>query len=198
VLQEREVTPVGASKPVSVDVRVVAATHRDLESEARDGRFREDLFYRLNVFRIGVPPLRARPADVPLLVEAGLQRLRERNPRGEVPTLSPLAMRLLRAHDWPGNVRELFSVVESAAIRAGGRRIEAQHLPPAIRDPAGREPPDPAGSEERYRASDPDEERAAIVAALGECDGSRSRAAEILGMSRTTLWRRMREFGLED
>lgn len=198
VLQEREVTPVGSTRPVSVDVRVVAATHRDLESEARTGRFREDLFYRLNVFRIGVPPLRARPADIPLLVEAGLQRLRERSSRGEAPTLSPLAMRLLRAHHWPGNVRELFSVVESAAIRAGGRRIEAQHLPQTIRDPDDRGAASSAISEERYKATDPDDERAAIVAALDECDGSRSRAAELLGMSRTTLWRRMREFGLED
>ena len=86
-------------------------------------------------------------------------------------------MRLLRAHAWPGNVRELFAVVESAAIRAGGPRIEAQHLPAAIRDP---------------------DERSAIIAALRETGGSRSRAAELLGMSRTTLWRRMREFGLAD
>ena len=193
VLQEREFLPVGAVRAEPVDVRVVAATHRDLESEMREGRFRDDLYYRLNVYRIDVPPLRARPADVPLLVEAALARLRESGAAHAQAACSPLAMRLLRAHAWPGNVRELFAVVESAAIRAGGGRIEAQHLPPGIRDPEGSGGP-PA--EERYRAPDPEAERESIVAALAEANGSRSKAAELLGMSRTTLWRRMREFGL--
>jgi DNA-binding NtrC family response regulator len=196
VLQEREVTPVGAVRPEAVDVRVVAATHRDLESEIAHGRFREDLFYRLDVFRIDVPPLRARPADIPLLVEAALTRLRERSASLPDVAFSPLAMRLMRSHRWPGNVRELFSVVESAVIRAGGHRVEAQHLPPAIRDPEGAA----AGpsSEERYKASDPEAEREAIVAALAAAEGSRTRAAELLGMSRTTLWRRMKDFGLDE
>jgi len=196
VLQEREVVPVGAVKAVPVDVRVVAATHRNLESEIQQGRFREDLYYRLNVFHIGVPPLRERPADIPLLVEAALTRVRERSPRADGAAFSPLAMRILRAHEWPGNVRELLSVVESASIRSGGPRIEAQHLPASIRDPHGAGALD--GSEERYRALSPEEERGAIVAALEEAEGSRARAAEILGMSRTTLWRRMKEFGLGD
>jgi DNA-binding NtrC family response regulator len=176
-----------------VDVRVVAATHRNLEDEIVQGRFREDLYYRLNVFHIHAPPLRDRRSDIPLLVEAALSRLRE---RGAQPTIafSPLAMRMLRAYDWPGNVRELFSVVESASIRAGSPRIEAQHLPASIRDPKG------AGArsrpEERYRSAAPEDERQAIIAALEQAGGSRSKAAEILGMSRTTLWRRMTEFGL--
>ncbi len=194
VLQEREVTPVGSSRPRAVDVRVVAATHRDLPAEIRQGRFREDLYYRLNVFRIEVPPLRARRGDVPLLVEAALARLRQRSPRHTPSAFSPLAMRLLRAHDWPGNVRELFATVESAAVRSGGPRIEAQHLPAAIRDPDG--DGGVPGRESRYRAPSEDEERAAIEAALDEAHGSRTRAAELLGMSRTTLWRRMRDFGL--
>ena len=195
VLQEREVTPVGSSRARSIDVRVVAATHRDLEHEIRQGRFREDLFYRLNVFRIEVPPLRARRSDVPLLIEAALRRLRERATNAEGASFSPLAMRLMRAHDWPGNVRELFSVVESATIRAGQPRIEAQHLPASIRDPQNQRGPDPR--ETRYQSPSDDDERAAIEAALVEADGSRARAAELLGMSRTTLWRRMRDFGLE-
>ncbi|MEJ2203005.1 MAG: sigma-54 dependent transcriptional regulator [Gemmatimonadota bacterium] len=192
VLQEREVTPVGAVQAEPVDVRVVAATHRNLRDGVERGRFREDLFYRLNVFQIDVPPLRARPSDIPLLVEAALMRIRERGPHLPAAAVSPLAMRVLRAHDWPGNVRELFSVVESATIRAGGSRIEAQHLPPEIRDPDRGD----TFEDQRYRASSPDEERAAIVAALDEAEGSRTRAAEILGMSRTTLWRRMKDFGL--
>jgi DNA-binding NtrC family response regulator len=195
VLQEREVMRVGAVRAEPVDVRVVAATHRDLEGEIRQGRFRDDLFYRLNVFRIDVPPLRDRSADVPLLVEAGLARLRKRSSGGPPAAFSPLAMRLLRGHEWPGNVRELFSVVESAAIRAGGPRIEAQHLPVGIRDPGGTV--GTPAAEERYRAQGPEAEREAIVAALEEAEGSRARAAELLGMSRTTLWRRMKEFGLD-
>lgn len=196
VLQEREVTPVGATRPRAVDVRVVAATHRDLEQEIHSGRFRDDLYYRLNVFRIEAPPLKARRADIPLLIEAALARLRTRTPTAEAASFSPLAMRLMRAHDWPGNVRELFGVVESASIRAGGPRIEAQHLPVAIRDPRGSGERDTR--ETRYQAPSLDDEQAAIEAALAEAGGSRARAAEILGMSRTTLWRRMRAFGLGD
>jgi two-component system response regulator HydG len=193
VLQEREVMPVGATRPQAVDVRVVAATHRHLEDEMSEGRFREDLFYRLNVFAIAIPPLRERRGDIPLLVEAGLERVRERIPSGPT-SVSPLAMRLLRAYDWPGNVRELFSVVESSAIRAGGPRVEAQHLPASVRDPGGADGP---GGGRRYRPREEDEERSAIEAALASAEGSRTRAAEILGMSRTTLWRRMRDFGIE-
>jgi len=193
VLQEREVVPVGATKPQAVDVRVVAATHRRLEDEMREGRFREDLFYRLNVFTVVIPPLRERRGDIPLLVEAGLRRVRERVPRAPA-SVSPLAMRLMRAYDWPGNVRELFAVVESSAIRAGGTRMEAQHLPASVRAPseAGG-----AGSGKRYRAGEEGDERGAIEAALASAEGSRTKAAEILGMSRTTLWRRMRDFGIE-
>jgi DNA-binding NtrC family response regulator len=191
-LQEREVLPVGASTPRKVDVRVVAATHRDLEEEMREGRFREDLFYRLNVFTIYVPPLRERRSDIPLLVEAALDRIRERVP-GCPTSVSPLAMRLLRAHDWRGNVRELFSVVESAAVRSGAGRLEAQHLPATVRNPEA----DGVAGSSRYRSGDEEGERSAIEAALRSADGSRTKAAEILGMSRTTLWRRMRDFGID-
>ena len=195
VLQEAEVTPVGATHPVPVDARVVAATNRDLRREAAAGRFREDLFYRLHVFSIALPALRERPGDVPLLVEAALRRLRERLPEGP-PACSPYALRLLRGYPWPGNVRELFAVVESAAIRSGGARIEANHLPPEVRGDAG--PADGEGAEDRYRGPGSHlEERAMVLAALEEAGGVRTRAAEILGMSRTTLWRKMREYGLE-
>ena len=193
VLQEREVMPVGSTTPRPVDVRVVAATHRNLEREMEEGRFRGDLFYRLNVFAIAVPPLRERRSDVPLLVEAALEQARGRIGGGPT-SVSPLAMRLLRAYDWPGNVRELFSVVESSAIRSGGARVEAQHLPEAIRSPKGEVS---SADKPRYRAPGEDEERSAIEAALASAEGSRAKAAEMLGMSRTTLWRRIREFGIE-
>jgi DNA-binding NtrC family response regulator len=195
VLQESEVTPVGATRPVTVDARVVAATGRDLREETAAGRFRKDLFYRLNVFSIALPAVRERPEDVPLLVEAAMRRLRERLPQAP-PGCSPYAIRLMRGYRWPGNVRELFAVLESAAIRAAGGRIEANHLPPEVRgqEAATRTEAD----EERYRARGSEaEERRTVEAALAEAGGVRTRAAEILGMSRTTLWRKMREYGLE-
>ena len=197
VLQEREVTPVGSSRPVRVDVRVVAATRRDLREEAAAGRFRDDLYYRLNVFPIALPPLRERHGDIPLLVEAALERLRSRS---RVPTpegCTPAAVRLLRAWRWPGNVRELLGVVESAAIRSEGAPIGVEHLPAEIRDSAASRLAH-ADDEERYRPpSDEQAERAAILAALDAAEGHREHAARMLGMSRTTLWRKMKEFGLD-
>jgi transcriptional regulator with PAS, ATPase and Fis domain len=186
VLQEREVTRVGDVRARKINVRVVAATNRDLRMLVKEGAFREDLFYRLHVFPIHVPALRERASDIPLLVTT---RLSAPN------AISPLAMRLLREYSWPGNVRELFAAVESASIRAGGdgARIDAQHLPEEVRT---------AGSDEgenkaRYRAvDDAAEEREAIRAALELTDGAVTRAAELLGMGRTTLWRKMRALGL--
>jgi DNA-binding NtrC family response regulator len=194
VLQERELMPVGAIRPVNVNVRVIAATNRDLRADVAAGRFRDDLFYRLNVFRIELPALRERRADVPLLVEHGLDRLAVRG--GDRPSCSPFAMRMLQAYDWPGNVRELFAVLESARIRSSSARIEAQHLPSEVRESIG------TGTasrlESRYRADAPAaDERAAIVAALEQAEGVRSRAAELLGMGRTTLWRKMKQYGLD-
>lgn len=191
VLQEREVTPVGAVETLAVDVRVIAATHRNLRREVAGGRFREDLFYRLNVFPIRLPPLRERTEDIPLLIERALRRLRERSARELPSAVSPFAMRLLQSHDWPGNVRELFAAVESSAIRAGdAARIEAQHLPAGIRRTDARETT-------RYQAAAAAaDEAAAIRAALEEAAGVRTRAAEMLGMSRTTLWRKMRDYDI--
>jgi two-component system response regulator HydG len=196
VLQEHEVVPVGSDRSESVDVRVVAATHRDLEEELRAGHFREDLYYRLNVFKVEVPPLRERPGDIPLLVEAALDRVRDRSKERNRPTVSPLAMRMLRRYEWPGNVRELFAMVESAAVRSGGGRIEAQHLPANIREYQAGEGPQLDAP--RYQPTEPDAEREAIRTALAEAGGSKARAAELLGMSRTTLWRRLREYRLGD
>ena len=197
VLQEREVTPVGASRPVPVDVRVIAATRRDLRSESEAGRFRDDLFYRLAVFPIRLPPLRERHGDVPLLVEAALDRLRSRS---RVPTpeaCTPAAMRILRAWKWPGNVREVLSVVESAAIRSDGDLIGVEHLPAELREGLSSQALN--FDEDRYQAPDEKaEERAAIRSALDAAEHRREQAARMLGMSRTTLWRKMREYGIDD
>lgn len=217
VLQEKEFMPVGDVKPRRVDVRVLAATHKDLKVETREGRFREDLYYRLNVFRLDVPPLRERTPDIPLLVEHFLRsRLRggsggesrDTGTEGEGKTaeagplpsrVSPLAMRLLQSHDWPGNVRELFSVLESAHIRSQDTgRIEAQHLPRELREGSKNEFRGEDEEADRYVPPDsPGAEREAVLAALDEAGGARSRAARILGMSRTTLWRKMKEYGIQ-
>lgn len=191
VLQERELTPVGDVRPVSVDVRVVAATNKDLRAEMEANRFRDDLYYRLNVVRIELPPLRARREDIPLIAEAFYPRVGRRPHAG----CSPLAMRLLQAYRWPGNIRELLAVLESAHIQAGERRIEAQHLPEEVRGLNG----ESGRTSERYRKEQPAaDEKSAITAALAETGGAKSAAADRLGMSRTTLWRKMKEYGLAD
>ena len=189
-LQEREVTRVGSTSAIKVDVRVIAATNRELRDLVKEGEFREDLFYRLDVFPLAVPPLRDRTSDIPVLVEHALGLLRERLPDAKNLACSPFAMRLLREYRWPGNVRQLFAALESAAISAGGHRIEAQHLNEEVR--GGSESPP-----SRYRSAVPeDDERAAIEAALSHAGGTLSRAAELLGMGRTTLWRKMRTYGI--
>ena len=125
VLQEREFTPVGQSRSLSVDVRVVAATNRDLKRDMESGRFREDLFYRLNVVRVHLPPLRERAGDIAALVESYLAPAGGAQLRRATANVSPLAMRLLQAHSWPGNVRQLHAAIESAMVATGGGQIEA-------------------------------------------------------------------------
>jgi len=190
-LQEREITRVGSTTPIRIDVRVVAATNLELKALVAGGKFREDLYYRLAVYPLNVPPVRDRATDIPLLVEYALAQLRTRMPGAAGLSCSPLAMRLLRQYSWPGNVRQLMAALESAAISAGDSgRIEAQHLPEDVRDAQ-----DSSGV--RYRASSPpDDERAAIEAALAHTGGVLSRAADLLGMGRTTLWRKMRGYGI--
>jgi len=187
VLQEREVVPLGSHRSMPVDIRLVAATNRDLKALVTEGRFREDLFFRLNVFRIHMPALRDRRGDIPVLVDHALRRM-GRSGSGDV---SPLAMRTLLGHAWPGNVRQLLAALESASIRAGRGTIQAHHLPEDIRGDGGR-------AESRYRHDGAQEdERAAIERALREAGGVRVKAAEILGMGRTTLWRKLQEHGID-
>lgn len=192
VLQEREVTRVGDNRATRVDVRVVAATSRDLRADVVAGRFRDDLLYRLAVFPIALPPLRAHDSDIPLLVTHALNRLRAQATGRDSLSCSLYAMRVLKAYRWPGNVRELFAAVESAAIHAGFQRIGVEHLPPEVR-----RPDDGDESGRRYRSTSPaEDERAAIQQALEETGGAVARAAELLGMGRTTLWRKLKSYGL--
>jgi two-component system response regulator HydG len=189
-LQEHEITRVGATRAIRVDVRIVAATNRNLSDLSERGSFRDDLYYRLAVFPLHVPPLREHGGDIPSLVDHALARLHQRMPGSGKPSLSPLAMRLLHHYEWPGNVRQLFAVLEHAMILASSGRIEAQHLPEEVRRTAR------VAIDSRYRAPVDDDERATILAALERCDGVIGRTAEHLGMARTTLWRKLRHYGI--
>jgi PAS domain S-box-containing protein len=204
VLQDRELERVGSSRTQSVDVRVIAATNRELKEEMRAGRFREDLFYRLNVIPIVVPPLRERREDIPLLVENVLQALRRRGLE-RVRAVSPEAMRSLMAYSWPGNIRELENVLERGAVCARGSVLAAADLPDELRDPgpmstrgskgAGDPPvPQPPPS---LRVEGPNAaEREALLRVLEAHRWNRGEAAAALGMDRSTLWRKMKRLGI--
>jgi DNA-binding NtrC family response regulator len=198
VLQEREVTPVGTARPVQVDVRVIAATHRDLEAEVESGAFRSDLYFRLKVFQIRLPELRQRPEDIEPLVTAAVARWNEgADPARRVQGCSEETLALLRAYDWPGNVRELMTCIEHAAIVCEGGRILPSHLPPEITEGASGREEARVESGRRYQAPDREEERSAILRALEESGGNRTRAAAALGMGRTTLWQKLKEHRID-
>jgi DNA-binding NtrC family response regulator len=199
-LQEKEIRRVGDTAPVKVDVRVIAATHRDLKAEAAAGRFREDLYYRLNVFPIRLPPLRERLEDVPLLAAHFLEK-HARAFRREVTELAPDALRALTSYAWPGNVRELENAVERAVAVAQGSAITAADLPPDLAAaPAGGLPADEAlptlplrdvVEQARDRAT-----REYLVALLRELRGNVTKAAARAGMERESLHRLLKKHGL--
>ena len=194
VLEERVLTPVGGREPRPVDVRVVAATHRALRAEVVAGRFREDLMYRLRVVPLYLPPLRARPADIELLLDHFVTRQNARGPR-RVSSVAPEAMRALLDHRWPGNVRELRNVVEYAFAVGRGPELQRDELPPELREgrPVAASPPRAVlGAPET-----PADEVAAIRRALELSGGHVGRAAASLGMSRPTFWRKRRKHQLD-
>ncbi len=201
-LQEREFERVGDAQPVRVDVRVIAATNSDLAKMVADGSFRQDLFYRLNVIPIHLPPLRDRREDVPLLTQSFLQKIGRAlaPPRTEV-VFSQDAMRLMMAFDWPGNVRQLENVVERAlALTPGRPQIDADDLPPEIREPDGG-PGDadtalPEGGVDLRRRLR-DVEREMIRRALDRAGGNKHQAAQLLGVKRTTLVEKAKRLGLQ-
>jgi DNA-binding NtrC family response regulator len=188
VLQEREIIRVGGTEPVPVDVRVVAATNRDLEREVREGRFREDLFYRLNVIPIALPPLRERRTDIPLLVEHFLAKHGE---PGRARRIAPEALEALVAYAWPGNVRELESVVERTLLLAEGEVIRLEDLPATVRM-RGRAGGGGIPVEIPDGGLDLDDlERTLILRALEKSGGNVTRAARLLGLTRRTLQYRL-------
>ena len=197
-LEEGEVTRVGAVRSEKVNIRLIAATNQDLERAVSQEFFRRDLYYRLKVFQIWLPPLRERKDDIPLLVAHALRRASaglERKMSG----FSTLAMKQLVAYDWPGNVRELISAVESAVIRCQGDLVEPAHLPKEVlaEDAGGLTADDGAATREsRYRPQPADLEKRAILDALEAVGGNRTQAAKILGMGRTTLYMKLKEYGI--
>lgn len=208
-LQERIVEPLGAVKPVPVDVRIVAATNRNLREEVAKGTFREDLYFRLNVLEIVSPPLRDRKEDIPLLVGRLLDILNQKN-RKDVRTVSPHFMQALMTYHWPGNVRELENVLERALILARSDTLELENLPSQVASassssfvsvPNGEYSEPSAGKEQsttfRTRPTTLDDaERQALVDALDAHGGHRERTADSLGISRRTLQYKLRKYGL--
>ena len=204
VLQEREVTRVGTARTVAVDVRVIAATHQDLEAMVESGRFRADLYFRLKVFQIRVPELRERPEDLRVLVSAAIERWNDRlaDPRRSVTGCSDEALQLLESYDWPGNVRELMAAIEHACIVSDGGRLLPSDLPPEVLERGELLPAEANGGRtsegRRYQAPNAEAEREAIRQALADAEGNRTRAAAALGMGRTTLWQKLKAYGLDE
>ena len=200
-LQEQRVEPVGGSGSVDVDVRVIAATNKDLEAEIRGGRFREDLYFRLNVIPFQVPPLRDRREDIPLLVRHFMQVLCAEHGR-KAREVVPDALEALARLPWPGNVRELRNILERLVIMTPGERIELQHLPATLasslsaRPPAADESSPAASGDGTLLAAREAFERRYILERYRECGGNMSRTAESLGVERSNLYRKMKAFGL--
>jgi len=194
VLQEREVRPVGSNESTRVQVRVVAATNRDLEAAIREGSFRKDLFFRLNVVSIPLPPLRERRSDIPMLAQSFLDRLAA----NENIKFSPAAMKLLMKYDWPGNVRELENCI-SRAVTLGDRKvIDESDLSPALLTGGARreQTPAPRDVDPSSTVALDELERLTIQRVFDEVGGDKTRAGELLGISRATLYRKLKRYGI--
>jgi two-component system, NtrC family, response regulator AtoC len=199
VLQESEFERVGGIKTTRVDVRVIAATNRDLLAEVEAGRFRKDLYYRLNVVPIHLPPLRDRRADVPALVRHFIEKYNKRLNK-KIEGIADEALVTLQAYPWPGNIRELENLMERVILFADGPRIEAHDLPAPVRSGVGGTSLPTPESLTHEIGETPLKEilKAFIVQALGKTEGNVTRAAKLLGISRKSLQTKMKEFGLRD
>jgi two-component system response regulator AtoC len=197
VLQEKEVRPVGSNDKIKVDVRVIAATNRDLEAEYKEGKFRKDLYFRLNVVTIHLPALRERKSDVPTLVHWFLDRLApNRNMQ-----VAPDAMKCLLQYEWPGNVRELENCIERAVALGNSNIVELHDLPPAVSGGTDAEPKvnGSAGAATSGELSDTDLEeleRATIQRVFQQVNGDKAMAGKMLGISRATLYRKLKRYGI--
>lgn len=192
VLQEREFERVGGTETVKVDVRIVAATNRDLLEEVKKGNFREDLFYRLNVVHIEVPPLRERKEDIPLLMSSFLEEFNREDNRA-IEGFSPAARKAMYAYSWPGNIRQLRNTIESAVVTCRGKVIDTGDLPEQIvaENRAGE-------VSIRLGVTLSEAERTVIMSTLDFCEGNKTKASEMLGIGRKTLHRKLEEYNVED
>jgi len=193
VLEERAFERVGGQKTISVDLRLIAATNKDLKKLVNEGKFRDDLFYRLSVVAVSLPPLRERREDIPLLVNAFLEQCSRENNK-PVREMTPEALNVLMAYDWPGNVRELRNTIEQMVVLARAERLTLRDVPAAIRGGADLT----KISVVRTGMTVEEAERQLIVQALKETGGNRTRAAEKIGISRRTLHRKLKKYGLEN
>ena len=196
VLEEREFQPLGATRGERVNVRILAATNRDLEALVAEGTFRRDLFYRINVVRLELPPLRARREDIPLLVERCIDRMNRLRGRA-VAGLEPATLARLMAHDFPGNIRELENIIEHGFILCTGERIGLHHLPANLQAPAAATLPAPTAEPPDLRAVRAASEEEAIRAALERTHYNRLAAARELGMHKSTLFRKLKKLNLD-
>ncbi|WP_415714219.1 sigma-54-dependent transcriptional regulator [Maridesulfovibrio sp.] len=205
-LQEKVVEPLGSVSPVETDVRIIAATNRDLKKEVEIGNFREDLYYRLSVLEIRIPPLRERVGDLPALVAYLLEKLGRKNNK-KVRSVSPSFLDVLSSYDWPGNVRELENVLERAIILSRSEVLGQELLPPQVHNPSPRIPaPEPVSQQQSQQQPAPpsppgpttldDAERQALITALEANQHHRERTADALGISRRTLQYKLKKYGL--
>ncbi len=194
VLEEQEIRPIGGNESIRVDVRLIAATNRDLEAEVREGRFREDLFYRLNVVSVRLPPLRARREDIPVLAQHFLRKHAEANGKA-IGGIAPEAMAHLEAYPWPGNVRELENAIERAIAVSGHPVLLPDDLPAHVAAPTP-VPPESGGPGPQALVSLDELTRQHLVRVLAATGGNKKRAAEILGVDRRTLYRMLERYGM--
>ena len=190
VLEEKVVERVGDNRPIHIDARIISATNRNLKQLVEEGGFREDLFYRINVIPIMVPPLRERVGDIPLLADSFFRRIQLKNDK-KIMGISNEAMELLMTYAWPGNVRELKSAFEYAFVSCQELVIQPYHLPPAVHQTqplVEKNKKDPLNRKEMKKKE--------LIEALESAGGNQSRAAEILGISRVTVWNRMKRYGI--
>ena len=198
ILQEREFERIGGHQTIQVDIRIVAATNRNLQEMVKEGTFREDLFYRLNVIHLTLPPLRERREDIPLLANHFLQKFSSENQR-DIIEIDPSAMSLLTAWPWPGNIRELSNVIERAVVMNTGAVIFAEDLPTQFRQSvshaSGIKPAQPG--ERNLKEEIKREERRIIMEVLEQQEGNRTRTALMLGISRRALMYKLQEYGID-
>ena len=193
VLDTRQFERVGGTKPISMNTRIIVATNKDLKKEIEEHRFREDLFYRINVVNIHLPPLRERKEDLPLLIEYFLQKYRKKFKK-KIKHIAPDAFEILSRYHWPGNVRELENVLEHVFVICSEDSIHANCLPDLLLQNI--ELKDPESGEHLQKESIKDAEKLHIQSTLAKYNGDRQKVAETLGIDKSTLWRKMKKFNL--